>query len=121
MTHFPFAGSIEFQLSIKALEVSVIRKAHLDYAYMPSWPYFDLQAGGERTGKFQLDVRLRILTRPVSGTRSWTPASQLLATGVLSERLAERLQRQVDAEAHDTDRRNRLRAGWPASPLPEHI
>ena len=129
MTYFPFTGSIEFQLSIKALEVSVIRKAQLDYAYVPSWPYFDLQAGDERTGKLQLDARLRILARPVSGTgagqrpttRSWAPASQLLAAGVLSKRLAERLQRQVDAEARDTDRQNRLRAGWPAPPLPEHI
>ncbi|MPZ36179.1 MAG: hypothetical protein GEV13_35410 [Rhodospirillales bacterium] len=126
MTYFPFTGSIEFQLSIKALGVSVVRQAHLDYAYVPDWSYFDLQAGDERTGVFQLDARLRVLARPQSGTspgkrsarRSWAPVSQLLTTGVLSKRFADQLRRQVDAETRGIDRRNRLRAGWPTPSLP---
>jgi len=129
MTCFPFTGSTEFQLSIKAFGVSVIRKARLDYAYVPGWPYFDLQAGDERIGRLQLDAQLRVLARPQSGTssgqrktaRSWTPASQLLAHGVLSRRFANQLRRQVDAKARDTDRRNRLRSGWPTPPRPEQI
>ena len=129
MTCFSFGGSIEFQLSIKALGVSVVRKAHLDYAYVPGWPYFDLQAGEERTSEFQFDLRLRVLARPEAGKRSgqrptkrsWALANQLLTPGVLSKRLVDQLRQQVDAKARDTDRRNRLRAGWPAPPLPEQI
>lgn len=128
MTCFPFTGSIEFQLSIKALGVSVIRQACLDYAYVPPWSYFDLQAGLERTGEVRLEAQLRVLVRgkfgigpEPSSSRPWAPASQLLAAGVLSKRLINQLRQQVDTQARETDRRNRLRAGRAAPALPEQI
>ena len=130
MTAPPFAGSIDFKLAIGALDVRVLRKARLTYAYMPAWSYYDARSGTERSGEFQLEVGLSILALPRSdssrtsdmpGTRYWAPLGQLLTIGILSTRVHDQLRCRVDAEARDADRRNRLRAGWPAPDLPEQI
>ena len=64
MTAPPFAGSIDFKLAIGAFDVRVLRKARLTYAYMPAWSYYDVRSGTERSGEFQLEVRLSILALP---------------------------------------------------------
>jgi hypothetical protein len=130
MTALPFTGSIDFKLAIGVLDVRVLRKARFTYAYLPAWSYYDVRSGTERSGEFQLEVALSVLTLPRSGrspnsdiptTRYWAPVSQLLTIGVLSARVHDQLRCRVDAEARDADRSNRLHAGWPASDLPEQI
>jgi hypothetical protein len=130
MTALPFTGSIDFKLAIGALDVRILRKARLTYAYMPAWSYYDVRSGKERSGDFQLEVGLSILALPRSDrsrnsdiptTRYWAPVSQLLTIGILSPRVHDQLRCRVDAGARDTDRRNRLWAGWPVPALPEHI
>jgi hypothetical protein len=130
MTTPPFTGSIDFKLAIGAFDVRVLRKARLTYAYMPAWSYFEVRSGTERSGDFQLEVGLSILALPrsdrsrtleVPAKRYWAPLGQLLTIGILSARVHDQLRCRVDAEARDVDRRNRVRAGWPAPDLPEQI
>jgi hypothetical protein len=130
MTTPPFTGSIDFKLTIGALDVRVVRKARVTYAYMPAWPYYHVQSGKERSGDLQLDVDLSVLALPRSdrsrtphilAKRYWAPLGQLLTIGILSTGVHDRLLCRVDAEARDADRRNRVRAGWPAPALPEQI
>ncbi len=130
MTALPFTGSIDFKLAIGALDVRVLRRARLTYAYMPAWSYYDGRSGTERSGDFQLEVALSILALPRSDrsrnsdiptTRYWAPVSQLLTIGILSTRVHDQLRCRVDAEARDADCGNRLRAGWPVPALPEQI
>jgi hypothetical protein len=61
MTSLPFTGSIDFKLAIGVLDVGVLRKARLTYAYMPAWSYYDVRSGTERSGEFQLEAGLSIL------------------------------------------------------------
>jgi hypothetical protein len=130
MTTPPFTGSTEFKLAIGAFDVRVLRQARLTYAYVPAWSYCDVQSGKERSGDLQLDVGLSILALPrsdggrtsdISGKRYWAPLGQLLTIGILSARVHDQLRCRVDAEARDVDRRNRVRAAWPAPVLPEQI
>ena len=130
MTTPPFTGSIDFKLAIVAFDVRVLRKARVAYAYTPAWPYYHVPSGKERSGDFQLEVGLSILALPrsdgsrtsdIPGTRYWAPLGQLLTIGILSTRVHHQLRCRVDAEARDADRRNRVRAGWPAPDLPEQI
>jgi hypothetical protein len=130
MTMGPFTGSIDFQLSIGAFNVRVLRKARLTYAYTPAWPYYHVQSGKERSGEFQLEVGLSILTQPrsdrsrtsdIPAKRYWAPLGQLLTIGIWSTRVHDQLRCRVDAEARDADCKNRLRAGWPVPALPEQI
>jgi hypothetical protein len=130
MTALPFTGSIDFKLAIGALDVRILRKARLAYAYMPAWSYYDVRSGTERSGDFQLEVGLSILALPrsdrsrtsdIPGKRYWAPLGQLLTIGILSTRVHHQLRCRVDAEARDADRRHRLRVGWPAPDLPEQI
>ena len=130
MTALPFTGSIDFKLAIGVLDVRVLRKARLTYAYMPAWSFYDVRSGTERSGEFQLEVALSILALPrsdrsptsdIPAKRYWAPLGQLLTIGVLSTRVHDQLRCRVDAEARDADRRHRLRVGWPAPDLPEQI
>jgi transcriptional regulator with XRE-family HTH domain len=129
MTALPFNGSIEFQLGFAAFGRRVVRKARLDYAYEPDWPYLDAPSGKERRGAFQFKLKLSVLALPRARsnagrqtvTRYWASADQLLSGGVLGERLLDQFRSLVDAQACETDRKNRLRAGWPLPPLPEQI
>ena len=130
MTALPFTGSIDFKLAIGAFDVRVVRKARVTYAYMPPWPYYHVQSGKERTGDLQLEVGLSVLALPrsdrsrtphIPAKRYWAPVGQLPTIGILSARVYDQLRCRVDAEARDADRRNRLRAGWPAPDLPEQI
>jgi hypothetical protein len=130
MTAPPFTGSIDFKLAIGAFDVRVLRKARLTYAYVPAWSYYEVRSGTERSGEFLLEVGLSILALPrssrsrtsdISGKRYWAPLGQLLAIGILSARAHEQLRCRVNAEARDTDRKNRVRAGWSVPDLPEQI
>ena len=130
MTVLPFTGSIDFKLAIGVLDVRVLRKVRLTYAYLPAWSFYDVRSGTERSGEFQLEVGLSILALPrsdrsptsdIPAKRYWAPLGQLLTIGVLSTRVHDQLRCRVDAEARDADRRHRLRVGWPAPDLPEQI
>jgi hypothetical protein len=130
MTPFPFTGSIDFKLTIGAFDVRVVRKACATYTYTPAWPYYDVQSGKERIGDLQFEVGLSVLALPRSGRsrtsdipskRYWAPLGELLTIGILSARVHDQLRCRVDAEARDTDRRSRVRAGWPVPALPEQI
>jgi hypothetical protein len=130
MTMCPFTGSIDFQLSIGALDVRVLRKARVTYAYTPAWPYYHVQSGKDRAGDLQLDVGLSVLALPrsnrsrtsdIPAKRYWAPLGQLLTIGILSTRVHDPLRCRVDAEARDANRRNRVRAGGPVPALPEQI
>ena len=129
MTSPTFNGSIEFQLIFGAFSTRVVRKARLDYAYEPDWPYCDPRSGKERGGSFQLQLKLSVLALPRSGSgvrrqpvkRYWATGDQLLSDGVLGERLHDQCRSLIDARARETDRQNRRRAGWPAPSLPEQI
>jgi hypothetical protein len=130
MTEPPFTGSIDFELTIGARDVRVLRQARVTYAYTPAWPYYDGRTGKERGGVPQLDVGLSVLALPRSGRsrtcdiptrRYWTPLGQLLTIGILSARVHDRLRCRVDVEARDADRKYRVRAGLPVPPLPDQI
>jgi hypothetical protein len=97
---------------------------------VPAWSYYDVRSCIERSGEFQHEVSLSILALPqsdgsrtleVPAKRYWAPLGQLLTIGILSARVHDQLRCRVDAEARDVDRRNRVRAGWPAPDLPEQI
>jgi hypothetical protein len=45
MTALPFTTSIVFALAVEAFGVCVRRKARVDYAFSPAWPYRDSQSG----------------------------------------------------------------------------
>jgi hypothetical protein len=44
MTQPPFSGSIEFKLTIRAFDKSVIRRAMVAYTYTPTWPYYHVRS-----------------------------------------------------------------------------
>jgi hypothetical protein len=123
MTSLPFTGSIEFQLGFAALGVRVVRKARLDYAYEPDWPYLDARSGKERGGAFHSELKLSVLALPSRRSSAGRPpvTRYWASGGVLGERLLDQFRSLVDAQARETDRQNRVRAGWPLPPLPEHI
>lgn len=126
----PFTGSFEFKLTFGAFGARVVRRARIDYAYLPTWPYFDSRCAAERTGDCRLDINLCLLTRSSSGSKRmtdqsprqhWMPADLLLAPGVLGTRIRDQFRQCIDAAARDMDRRNRLQAGQPVPPLPDEI
>ena len=131
MTKPPFSGSIEFKLAIRAFDEPVIRKARVIYTYTPPWPYYHVRSHEERTGQVQLDLGLTLLAVPRSDKNRtsppatnqpyWVPLGQLLTAGVLRTKVYDQLRARIDAEALDTDRRNRIHAGMPVPSLPEQI
>ena len=129
MTNAPFVGLVEFKLSFRAFDERVVRKAQATYSYTPSWPYYDCCTRNEREGKPRLELGLVLLAVPradrhrpgLSNTPYWVPVGQLLAPGVLRTRIYDHLQKIVDTDAMEADRRNRVRAGLSVPPPPECI
>jgi hypothetical protein len=131
MTEPPFTGSIEFKLTIRAFDSTVIRKAQIDYTYTPTWRYYDVCSRAERTGVSRLDFGLSLLAVPradrnrqfSSPTKEpyWVPVGQLLTVGVLRTQVYDQIRARIDAEAMNLDRGNRVSAGLPVPPLPEQI
>lgn len=126
----PFTGSFEFKLTFAAFGARVVRPARIDFAYLPTWPYFDLRYAAERTGDCRLDINLCLLARSSPGSKRmndqsprqhWMPADQLLVSGILGARIRDQFRRCIDAAARDVDRKNRLQAGQPVSSLPDEI
>jgi hypothetical protein len=121
MTLRPFSGTIDFVLSIRAFDERTARKARLVYAYTPHWPYFHVPSRTEKTDEQHLELGLTLLAIPrTARSRTkpprtsepyWVPVSQLLTVGVLRAKVFEQLRAQIDAEAQQVDRRNRIDAG----------
>ena len=131
MTKPPFSGSIEFKLTIRAFDVSVIRQAMAIYTYTPTWHYYDVPSRQERNGVGYLDFGLSLLAIPRSDRKRtapsstkepyWVPVGQLLSVGVLRTSIYDQLHLRIDTEAQRLDRANRISAGVPSPPLPEEI
>jgi hypothetical protein len=131
MTEPPFSGTLEFKLGFRAFELSVVRDASAIYAYTPSWPYYHVASGEERTDPLQLDLRLLVLARPradknrmLGPTRKepyWVPVSQLMMVGVLRTKIYESIHAEIDATAQSLDRRRRIDARLTVCELPEQI
>lgn len=127
----PFSGSIEFKLTIRALDERVNRQARVNFTYTPSWPYYDVQSCKERAGEPDLDFGLSLLAVPRSDrNRSfssparapyWVPVNQLLTVGVLRTPVYDQIRARIDAEALGIDRRNRTSAELPVPLLHEEI
>lgn len=129
----PFAGTIEFKLSLRAFDERVVRKARATYSYTPSWSYYDTIARVEQSGSSQhLDLGLLLLAIPrancsrvvapaVRNKPYWLPMCKLLAPGVLRPRVYDHLFQMIDSKARDADRAARLEAGLPVTPQPEFI
>lgn len=127
----PFIGTIEFVLSIRAFDERTACKARVDYAYTPHWTYFHVPSRTEKTHDQQLDLGLALLalTRrnrsrmgpPPAGSACWVPVSQLLTDGVLRPKVFERLRTQIDMDAQEVDRRNRINAGLTVPPVAEYL
>lgn len=127
----PFLGTIEFKLAFRAFDEGVSRKARVVYTYTPPWPYYHVRTRTERTGEVRLDLGLTLLAvpradrsqtgRPPTNEPYWVPFGQLLTVGVLRTKVYDQLRARIDGESLDTDRRNRIAAGMPVSPLPEQI
>jgi len=131
MTKPPFSGSIEFKLTIRAFDTTVVRKAMVIYSYTPTWHYYHVRSRKEQAGDSHLDFGLSLLAIPrsdrnrtsSSSTKEpyWVPLGQLLAVGVLRTSMYDHLRARIDAEAQHLDRINRITAGLPVPPLPEQI
>ena len=127
----PFSGSIEFKLTIRALDERVIRRARVNYTYTPTWSYYDVRSCKERAGEPVLDFGLSLLAVPRSDrnrsfslpARSpyWVPVNQLLTVGVLRTPVYDQIRARIDFEAMGIDRRNRASAGLPMPLLPDQI
>jgi len=127
----PFTGTIEFVLSIRAFDERTARKARVGYAYTPHWTYFHILYRTEKTDDQHLDLDLALLalpragrsrTRPpLAGKPYWVPVSQLLTIGVLRPKVLELLRIQIDIEAQEVDRRNRISAGLTVPPATEYL
>lgn len=127
----PFAGSIEFKLTIRALDQLVTRQAQVNYTYTPTWSFYDMLSHKDRAGDPLLEFGLSLLAVPRSDrNRSfsppakapyWVPVSQLLTVGVLRTQVYDQIRARIDAEAMSLDRANRISAGVPVPPLPEQI
>lgn len=129
MTTPAFIGKIEFTLSIRSLDESVLRTAKVDYAYTPTWPHYHVPSRTERVGEAHLGLCLSV-TAPRPGRRMAkgtnndphrVPLDQLLETAVLPKKLWDRLYASIDFDALHTGRVNRIRDGRPARPAPEQI
>lgn len=131
MTTPPFTGTIDFDLTIRAFGERVLRKARVMYTYTPQWPYFHSPSQTERTSNPRLDLGLTLLAiprsdrnrieLPITNNPYWVPVGQLLTVGVLRKRIYDELRARVDAEAMETDRRNRMSAGLSVPPPVECI
>lgn len=127
----PFTGSIEFKLTIRAFDSSMIRRAKVNYFYTPTWLYYHPPSRAECSGDGHLDFGLSLLAvpradrnrqcTPPSKMPYWVPVSQLLTAGVLRKKVYDELRSRIDAEARDLDRSNRVTAGLPVPPVPEQI
>jgi hypothetical protein len=121
MTKPPFSGSIAFKLTIRAFDVSVVRKAMVTYTYTPTWSYYHVHSREERTGDSQLDFGLSLLAIPRSDRHRvapplgnepyWLPVGPLLSVGVLRTGVYDELHARIDAAAMAVNRRNRINAG----------
>ena len=126
-----FSGSIEFQLTIRAFDKTVIRKAQIKYTYTPTWSYYHVPSRTERTSDSSLDFGLSLLAVPRADRDRefslhtnepyWVPVGQLLTVGVLRTQIYDQIRARIDAEAMNLDRGNRISAGLPVPPLPEQI
>ena len=131
MTAPPFTGTIEFVLSIRAFDERTARKARVAYAYTPHWTYFDVPSRTEKTDDQRLDLGLALLALPrvgrsrigppTAGSAYWVPVGQLLTVGVLRPKVFELLRTQIDIEAQEIDRRNRISAGLTVPPAAEYL
>jgi hypothetical protein len=127
----PFTGTIEFVLSIRAFDERTARKARVGYAYTPHWTYFHILSRSEKTDDQHLDLDLALLALPRAGRSRigpppagkpyWVPVSQLLTVGVLRPRVLELLRTQIDIEAQEVDRCNRISAGLPVPPATDYL
>jgi hypothetical protein len=131
MTTPPFTGTIDFDLTIRALGERVLRKVRAIYTYTPQWPYFHTPSQTERTSDPRLDLGLTLLAiprsdmnrigQPIANDPYWVPVGQLLTVGVLRKRVYDELRARIDAEALEADRRNRISAGLSVPPQAECI
>ena len=130
MTAPPFIGTIEFVLSIRAFDERTARKARVGYAYTPHWTYFHVLSRTEKTDDQRLDLGLTLLALPRAGRSGigphagkayWVPFNQLLTVGVLRPKVLELLRIQIDIEAQEVDRRNRISAGLTVPPATEYL
>lgn len=131
MTSPPFTGTIHFVLSIRAFEERTARKARAAYAYTPHWPYFHLPSRVEKTDDQRLELGLTLLAIPRAGRKTagpslagkayWVPVGQLLTVGVLRPKVFELLRTQIDTEAQEVDRCNRISAGLTVPPATEYL
>jgi len=131
MTSQPFAGTIEFVLSIRAFDESTARKARVTFAYTPHWPYFHVPSQTEKTENQRLEAGLMLLAIPRAGRRRtgpptagepyWLPVGQLLSVGVLRPKVFELLRTRIDIEAQEADRCNRISAGLTVPPAVEYL
>lgn len=127
----PFTGTIEFVLSIRAFDERTARRARVAYAYTPHWTYFHALSRTEKTDDHRLDLGLALLALPRAGRSGiglppaakayWVPVGQLLTVGVLRPKVLELLRTQIDIEAQEVDRRNRIRAGLTVPPAAEYL
>jgi hypothetical protein len=131
MTAPPFTGTIEFVLSIRAFDERTARRARVAYAYTPHWTYFHVLSRTEKTDDQRLDLGLTLLALPRAGRSRtglpaaakayWVPVGQLLTVGVLRPKVLELLRTQIDVEAQEVDRRNRIRAGLTVPHAAEYL
>jgi len=125
---YAFTGQIVVDVHFRLLGSSITRQLRANYEYTPSWPYFDLESEKEVMSEAALKLDLEILVRPRAEKRPttmpasrepyWTSANDLLAFGVLSRRVYERLNVMIDNDAHAEDwlRRGGASPGTPSLP-----
>lgn len=123
MTSAAFTGTVEFKLSMRAFGHAVSRKMQARYAYIPPWPYFDVETGAEEQEEMAMSVGLSLLavsksdkdrvSGPHANRRYWTPADQLIAVGVLRTEIWHGLRDLIDSDARRQDIVHRVAAGLP--------
>ena len=131
MTTPAFTGEIEFKLTVRMFDESVVRKAKITYVYTPDWPHYDTTSRMERVRESMIGFGLSVLANPIPSmirpSRSarkeprWVRCDQLLNAGVLRRKVYDHILGHIEREAEDTDRANRVQAGIPVPELPEQI
>ena len=127
MNH-PFHETFIVGIQFRVLGVTVSRRLRVTSDYTPDWPFIDPETWAETTAKAALSLNLEILARPQSDMMTsdqrtkhqpyWTPANDLLKSGVLNCRVYKELHESIDACAHIDDlvRRHKLKIQTTPSP-----
>lgn len=124
-TVYPFAGVIEFDMTMGLLGYQTTRKVRLEYQSSPEWAYFDPDTGSEVLGREGSSLVCEVHAEHGPGYRdqvtqngrqvwkelatTWETCNDLTAHGIWSDEMWDAIDSLIDKDCREKDAANRQR------------